>query len=88
MLDRLRLSQKIAEARDTKRKWFIDGKKGIRPDDGDHGIVSGFIKRKGLRQLSSQLNHIILDSPSRKNMQSRIIEDINDVDMVDDRAAN
>lgn len=39
VLERLRLSQKIAEARENKRKIYIDGKKDAKPDDGDHGIA-------------------------------------------------
>lgn len=84
VLDRLRLSQKIAEARDSKRRFFLDGKKGVKPDDGDHGLVQGYVKRKGIRQLSSQLEHIMLDSPSRKNVQNRIVEGINSIDMVEE----
>ena len=78
VLERLRLSQKIAEARENKRKWFIDGKKDAKPDDGDHGIVQGFVKRKGLQDLTSSLAHIMNDSPSRKSMKARIRESTND----------
>jgi hypothetical protein len=39
VLDRLRISQKLAEQRENKLKKFIDGKQDLLLDDGDHGLA-------------------------------------------------
>jgi len=62
IIDRVRLSQKMAEQRELKLKNFIDGRKDLNVDNGDHGIQQGFVRRKGLGQLSSQLDYLMQGS--------------------------
>ena len=47
VLERVRLSQKMAEQRENKLKTVIDGKRDLNVDDGDHGVSQGFLRRKG-----------------------------------------
>lgn len=47
VLDRLRISQKVLD-----KKNRIYGRNDVSPDDGDHGFDRGFVKRKGMNDLS------------------------------------
>ena len=48
VIERLRISQKMAEQRDIKFKKIIDAKRELNVDDGDHGVSKGMhVKRKG-----------------------------------------
>ena len=68
VIERVRLSQKMAEQRENKLKTFIDGRRDLNVDDGDHGVSQGFLKRKGLNQYSSHLHSLLRDSSSRPFM--------------------
>lgn len=72
VIERVRLSQKMAEQRENKLKTFIDGRRDLNVDDGDHGVTQGFLKRKALNQYSPHLYSLLKDSSSRHMMPSDI----------------
>ena len=52
----------MAEQRENKLKTFIDGKRDLNVDDGDHGVSQGFLRRKVLNQYSSALHSLLKES--------------------------
>lgn len=67
---------------------YISGKSAAKADDGDHGLgPSGLVKRKGARDLSQKLVHIVLDSP-RKKLKKDMIATIKNAGLEDFVDAN
>ena len=60
--------------RKQKLRKFISGQRPAKDDDGDHGLgASGLVKRKGIRDLSSKLLHVFLDSPRKSAIKAEMI---------------
>ena len=88
ILNRIAVSQKMAEQRAKTRKLIIDGRTNLKSDDGDHGFGSkGYVKRK---DLSNKLLHVFLDSPRKRNIRRDMIKSLNEaglqqlIDLKDD----
>lgn len=72
VLERMRLSQKMAEQRENKLKTFIDGRRDLNVEGLEPVVSQSFLKRKG--QLSAHLHSLLRDSSSRHFMPPLDIE--------------
>lgn len=75
VLDRLRVSQQLVEQREMKLKKNVLPQI-LKADDGDHGMPSGYIKRKGypspaLQSLAIMPDVNTLSRGNLLNLESR-----------------
>jgi hypothetical protein len=55
----------MLEQREKKLKTYVDGG-DLQQDDGDHGIMQGYVRRKGINDVSPILANLF--SPSKRSL--------------------